>query len=277
MPEMPKVLTGKTALVTGASRGIGRGVAIGLAEAGADVAVNYVGSQDEADEAVKQIESLGRRAIAVRADVSDREAVERMVEDVVQHLGGLDILVNNAGGPPPGTTLPRFGFLGLTDVDWQAMLDFNLLSAVRACRAALPHLVQRGEGAIVNVSSGMALQPSAVNVDYSAAKAALMLVTKALAEEFGPQGVRVNGVCPGPTLTAWWTEEGGAADVLAEQTSTDRETVLSKLAPELMQLHTGRLVEPQEIADAVLLLVSPRSGSTSGTELVIDGGMVKAA
>jgi NAD(P)-dependent dehydrogenase (short-subunit alcohol dehydrogenase family) len=147
---------------------------------------------------------------------------------------------------------------------------------VRACRAALPHLVERG-GAIVNVSSGMALQPSAVNVDYSAAKAALMTVTKALAEEFGPQGVRVNGVCPGPTLTAWWTEEGGAGDVLAEQTSTDRETVLSKLAPEMMQLHTGRLIDPQEIADAVLLLVSPRSGSTSGTELVIDGGMVKAA
>jgi NAD(P)-dependent dehydrogenase (short-subunit alcohol dehydrogenase family) len=156
------------------------------------------------------------------------------------------------------------------------MLDFNLLSAVRACRAALPHLVERG-GAIVNVSSGMALQPSAVNVDYSAAKAALMSVTKALAEEFGPQGVRVNGVCPGPTLTAWWTDEGGAADVLAEQTSTDRETVLSKLAPEMMQLHTGRLVDPREVADAVLLLVSPRSGSTSGTELVVDGGMVKAA
>jgi len=156
------------------------------------------------------------------------------------------------------------------------MLDFNLLSAVRACRAALPHLSERPGGAIVNVSSGTALQPSAINVDYSAAKAALVALTKALAEEFGPQGIRVNGICPGPVRTAWWTDEGGAADILAAHTSTDRETVLETLAPEMMQLHTGRLVDPREIADAVLLLASPRSGSTTGTEFVVDGGLVKA-
>jgi NAD(P)-dependent dehydrogenase (short-subunit alcohol dehydrogenase family) len=263
-------LEGRVALITGGSKGIGFAVVKALLNEGARVAAV---SRNE----TRELRELRGDLLHVPVDLTEPDAPLRAVERTVEAFGGLDILVNNAGGPPPGTTLPRFGFLGLTDIDWQAMLDFNLLSAVRACRAALPHLVQRGEGAIVNVSSGMALQPSAVNVDYSAAKAALMLVTKALAEEFGPQGVRVNGVCPGPTLTAWWTEEGGAADVLAEQTSTDRETVLSKLAPELMQLHTGRLVEPQEIADAVLLLVSPRSGSTSGTELVIDGGMVKAA
>jgi NAD(P)-dependent dehydrogenase (short-subunit alcohol dehydrogenase family) len=262
-------LAGRVVLVTGGSKGIGLAVVKALLAEGARVAAV---SRSETPE----LRELRGELVHVSADLMEPDAPVRAVERTVETFGGLDILVNNAGGPPPGTSLPRFGFLGLSDRDWQAMLDFNLLSAVRACRAALPHLVERG-GAIVNVSSGMALQPSAVNVDYSAAKAALMTVTKALAEEFGPQGVRVNGVCPGPTLTAWWTEEGGAGDVLAEQTSTDRETVLSKLAPEMMQLHTGRLIDPQEIADAVLLLVSPRSGSTSGTELVIDGGMVKAA
>jgi NAD(P)-dependent dehydrogenase (short-subunit alcohol dehydrogenase family) len=262
-------LAGRVVLVTGGSKGIGLAVVKALLAEGARVAAV---SRSETPE----LRELRGELVHVSADLMEPDAPVRAVERTVETFGGLDILVNNAGGPPPGVTLPRFGFLVLSDRDWQAMLDFNLLSAVRACRAALPHLVERG-GAIVNVSSGMALQPSAVNVDYSAAKAALMTVTKALAEEFGPQGVRVNGVCPGPTLTAWWTEEGGAGDVLAEQTSTDRETVLSKLAPEMMQLHTGRLIDPQEIADAVLLLVSPRSGSTSGTELVIDGGMVKAA
>jgi NAD(P)-dependent dehydrogenase (short-subunit alcohol dehydrogenase family) len=263
-------LAGRVALVTGGSKGIGFAVVKALLAEGARVAAV---SRNEAPE----LRELRGELVHVPVDLTKPDAPIRAVDRTVDTFGGLDILVNNAGGPPPGTTLPRFGFLGLSDRDWQAMLDFNLLSAVRACRAALPHLLERGGGAIVNVSSGMALQPSAVNVDYSAAKAALMTVTKALAEEFGPQSVRVNGVCPGPTLTAWWTEEGGAADVLADQTSTDRETVLRKLAPEMMQLHTGRLVDPQEIADAVLLLVSPRSGSTSGTELLVDGGMVKAA
>jgi NAD(P)-dependent dehydrogenase (short-subunit alcohol dehydrogenase family) len=101
-------------------------------------------------------------------------------------------------------------------------------------------------------------------------------LTKALSEEFGPQGVRVNGVCPGPVRTPWWTEEGGAADVLAAQTGSDREAVIATVAPELMQLTTGRLAEPREIADAVLLLASPRSASTTGSEFVVDSGYVKA-
>ena len=155
------------------------------------------------------------------------------------------------------------------------MLEFNLLSAVRACRAALPLLVETG-GAIVNVSSTHGRQPSAVNVDYGAAKAAMINLTKALSEEFGPEGVRVNGVCPGPVRTPWWTQDGAAADILAAQTGSDREAVMATVAPELMQLTTGRLAEPREIADAVLLLASPRSGSTTGSEFVVDCCYVKA-
>jgi NAD(P)-dependent dehydrogenase (short-subunit alcohol dehydrogenase family) len=112
----------------------------------------------------------------------------------VEAFGGLDILVNNAGGPPPGTKLPRFGFIDLSDRDWHEMFEFNLFSAVRACRAAIPLLLERGGGAIVNVSSVHGRQPSAVNVDYGAAKAAMINLTKALSEEFGASGVRVNGV-----------------------------------------------------------------------------------
>jgi NAD(P)-dependent dehydrogenase (short-subunit alcohol dehydrogenase family) len=128
----------------------------------------------------------------------------------------------------------------------------------------------------VNVSSVHGRQPSGVNVDYGAAKAALSNLTKALAEEFGPQGIRVNGVCPGPVLTPWWTDEGGAADIFADHVGADREGVLTTVAPEMMQLTTGRLADPQEIADAVAFLASPRSASTVGTELLVDSGMLKA-
>ncbi|HEX5622065.1 MAG TPA: SDR family oxidoreductase, partial [Solirubrobacteraceae bacterium] len=110
-----------------------------------------------------------------------------------------------------------------------------------------------------------------------AAKAALAHLTKSLAEEFGPQGVRVNTITPGPVRTPWWTDAGGAADIFAAATGTDRDQVLSSGAPEMMQLLTGRFVEPEEIADAVLLLASPRSASTVGAEFVVDGGMLKAA
>ena len=158
-------------------------------------------------------------------DLTEPGAPAEVIARAVEAFGGVDVLVNNAGGPPPGTTLPRFGFLGLSDEDWRQMIEFNLLSAVRACRAALPLMLERGEGAIVNVSSVHGRQPSAVNVDYGAAKAAMINLTKALSEEFGPQGVRVNGVCPGPVVTPWWTDEGGAADVLAEATGAEPGSV----------------------------------------------------
>jgi NAD(P)-dependent dehydrogenase (short-subunit alcohol dehydrogenase family) len=112
-----------------------------------------------------------------------------------------------------------------------------------------------------------------VNVDYGAAKAAVINLTKALSEEFAPQGVRVNGVCPEPVRTPWWTDEGGAADILAAATGSDRESVMTTVAPEMMQLVTGRLADPKEIAFAVAFLASPRSASTTGAEFVVDSGL----
>lgn len=113
-------------------------------------------------------------------------------------------------------------------------------------------------------------------MDYCAAKAALTNRTQALSEEFGPRGVRVNTVSPGPVRTPWWTDGGGAADIMAAQAGVDRDTLLATVAPEMMALTTGRLVDPQEIADAVALLCSPRSASTTGADLVVDAGLLKA-
>jgi NAD(P)-dependent dehydrogenase (short-subunit alcohol dehydrogenase family) len=261
-------LAGRVAVVTGASKGIGLAVTRTLLAEGMSVAAASRTRTPELDE-------LEGDLLHVPVDLMDSDAPAEIVARAAEHFGGLDLLVNNAGGAPPHTKLPRFGFLQLSDGDWQEMIEFNLFAVVRACRAALPLLLERG-GAIVNVSSMHARQPSAINVDYGAAKAAMSNLTKALAEEFGPQGVRVNGIVPGPVRTPWWTDEGGAADILAARTGSDRDSVLSTLAPEMMQLTTGRLVEPQEIADAVAMLASPRAASTLGTELVVDGGMLKA-
>ena len=261
---------GRVAVVTGASKGIGLAVARTLLEEGARVvATSRNGSAG--------LDALDGELLHVPADFMDPDAPAEVIARAVEAFGGLDVLVNNAGGPPPGTKMPQFGFLSLTDDGWREMFEFNLLSAVRACRAAIPLLVERGGGAIVNISSGHGRQPSAINVDYGAAKAAMINLTKALSEEFGSEGIRVNGVCPGPVKTPWWTDEGGAADVLAAQTGADRDSVISTIAPEMMQLVTGRLAEPQEIADAVVLLASPRSGSTTGAEFVVDGGWIKAS
>ncbi len=263
-------LHGRVAVVTGGSKGIGLAVTRSLLAEGARV---VAASRTRAPE----LDALDGDLLHVAADFTDPDGPAEVIAGAVEAFGGLDILVNNAGGPPPGAQLPRFGFMQLADHDWQAMFDFNLFSAVRASRAALPHLIERGGGAIINVSSGHGRQPSAINVDYGAAKAAMINLTKALAEEFGPQGIRVNGVCPGPVKTPWWTDDGGAADILAVQMGTDRDAVMSTVVPEMMQLTTGRLVDPQEIADVVVLLASPRSASTSGAEFVVDAGWLKAS
>lgn len=134
-------------------------------------------------------------------------------------------------------------------------------------------MLERGGGSIINISSTNARQPSPINVDYGAAKLALLNLSKVLSEEFGPHGIRVNTV--GVTRTPWWTDEGGVADMIAAQAGTDRDTVLDEIVPRMMNLTTGRFVDPQEVADAVVLLASPRSGSTTGAELVVDGGGLK--
>lgn len=262
-------LTGRVALVTGASKGIGLAIVRTLLDEGARVAA--VSRKSGAD-----LDALaGPNLLHVPADLTDPAAPAEAVRRTVETFGGLDVLVNNAGGPPPGATLPRFGFLTPTDDDWRAMFEFNLFALVRTVRAAIPHLLDADAAAIVNVSSGNGRRPGPMNFDYNAAKAAVNNLTKGLSEEYGPQGVRVNTVSPGPVRTAWWTEEGGAADVLAGATGADRDAILDGGAAEMMNLVTGRLVDPREVADVVALLASPRSASTTGAEIAVDGGFLK--
>jgi NAD(P)-dependent dehydrogenase (short-subunit alcohol dehydrogenase family) len=258
-------LRGRVAVVTGASKGIGLAIVRTLAEEGAHVvAASRTSSPD-----------FPANVLHVPVDLMEPGAPAEVVARAVSGFGGLDVLVNNAGGPPPGVTLPRFGFLTSNDDDWQAMFEFNLFAAVRAIRAAIPAMLERGGGSIVNVSSTAAKQAAAMNTDYSAAKAALNYVGKSVSEEYGPQGIRVNTVSPGATLTDWWTKPGGAAEVLSGVTGADADAVVKQVAPEMMRLSTGRLVRPQEIADVVALLASPRSGSTTGADYVVDGGYLK--
>jgi NAD(P)-dependent dehydrogenase (short-subunit alcohol dehydrogenase family) len=263
-------LTDHVTVVTGASKGIGLAIVRTLLAEGACVVAASRTLSPELDE----LAGASLRHVAV--DLMDPSAPDRVLHEAERAFGGLDVLINNAGGPPPGSTLPRFSFLAPDDADWSAMLEFNLLSAVRAIRGAIPLMLARGGGAIVNVSSAVARQPGAMNADYAAAKAALTALGKELAEEFGPQGIRVNTVSPGPVRTPWWTDPGGAADVIAGATGSDRSTVLEKLAPEMMALSTGRFVEPREVADVVALLASPRSASTNGADVAVDAGMLKA-
>ena len=265
-------LEGKIAVVTGASKGIGLAVTHTLLGEGVRVVAASRTRTAELDDLVAE----GHDLTHVAVDLMDPAAPAEVVARATAAFGGLDLLINNAGGPPPGDRLPHAGFLSRTDDHWRAMLEFNLMSAVRACRAAIPLMLERGGGAVVNVSSGNGRQPATINMDYAAAKAALINLTKALSEEFGGRGVRVNGVCPGPTVTPWWTDEGGAADIIAGLTGGDRDGVISALAPEMMALTTGRLATAQEVADAVVFLCSPRCASTTGTELVVDSGFLKA-
>ncbi|MFG1751839.1 SDR family NAD(P)-dependent oxidoreductase [Streptosporangium sandarakinum] len=263
-------LSGRVAVVTGASKGVGLAVVRTLLAEGARVVAASRKTSPGLDDLA------GSNLVHVPADLMDPDAPAQVVARAEEAFGGLDILVNNAGGPPPGVSLPRFSFMAPTDDDWRRMFEFNLFSAVRAVRAAIPLMLARGGGSIVNVSSGVARQPAPMNVDYNAAKAGLNTLTQTLSEEYAPQGIRVNTVSLGPVRTAWWTEEGGAADIIAAQAGTDRDSVMDTVAPQMMNLTTGRLVDPQEVADVIALLASPRSASTTGADFAVDAGFSKA-
>jgi NAD(P)-dependent dehydrogenase (short-subunit alcohol dehydrogenase family) len=263
-------LTGRVAVVTGASKGIGLAITQSLLDEGVKVMAVSRTSTPELEKLA------GPDLLHEQADLTDPAAPARTVDRAVEHFGGLDVLVNNAGGPPSGISMPRTGFFDSNDDQWQAIFEFNLFSAVRMIRAAIPKLIERGGGSIINISTVMARQPASINVEYGAAKAGLSNLTKALSEEFGSQAIRVNTVSPGAVRTAWWTDEGGAADILAGMAGTDRDSIMENVAPQMMGHVHGRLIDPQEVADTVLLLASPRSASTTGADFAVDAGFLKA-
>jgi 3-oxoacyl-[acyl-carrier protein] reductase len=234
-------LDGKTALVTGASRGIGRAIAVELAQAGASVVVGYRTGQAEGEALAKEI---GGRA--VQADVSVAEEAARLVEDA----GDLDILVNNAG-------LTRDGVLArMSDDDWRAVIETNLSSVFYTCRAVTRGMMKRRAGSIVNVSSIVGLHGNWGQANYAASKAGIIGFTKSLAQELGSRGVRANVVAPGYIKSQ-------LTDVIPE----DARAKMLDLTP------LGRLGEPEHVAGAVRFLCSDEASFITGGVLLVDGGL----
>jgi len=254
-------LTDKTAVVTGASRGIGLATVRTLAAEG----VRIVGA---ARTITPELKESG--AYTVSADLSTAEGVATLMDRAHAELGGIDLLVNNVGA---GDDVEPVGFLDTDDSQWTRVLDLNLLSAVRAARAALPSLIER-RGSIVNVSSINSRLPAAGPVAYSAAKAALAALGKSLAEEFGPQGVRVNTVSPGVVRTAIWEDPEGFGGKVAAGAGVEHAAFLQQI-PDAFNITTGRITEPEEVAALIAFLLSDVAGNITGADHIIDGGTVK--
>ncbi|MGO3125533.1 MAG: SDR family NAD(P)-dependent oxidoreductase [Advenella sp.] len=240
-------LTGKRALVTGGSRGIGAAIAQALAANGADVAITYQKSAKNAQSIVASIEKLGRRGLAIEADSANPDAIKRAVSETVETLGSLDILVNNAAlgltGPVAQVDLAKF----------QAMMDVNVRGPFVAAQAAIPHL--REGGRIISIGSALAERvPFPGITAYAMSKSALLSFTRGLSRELGPQGITVNLVQPGSTNTEANPADGESADF---------QRALSSI---------GRYAEPREIADAVVFLASPAAKMVTGIALTVDGG-----
>jgi 2-deoxy-D-gluconate 3-dehydrogenase len=244
-------LTGRTALVTGASRGIGRALALGLAQAGADVAVS-ARDGEALSLLAKEIEALGRRAVVLPADVTDAAACHALVTDAVAALGHLDVLVNNAGGSTFFGPLLDLRFSG-----WEKTMRLNIDSIVHLSQAAGRHMVDRGSGSIINVASVAGLTGTPMMAAYGASKAAVISLTKTLAAEWGPSGVRVNALCPG------WTK-------------TDLNRDLWDGADEGASWVAGQAIKRwgtvEEMVGPTVFLASDASSYLTGQSLVVDGG-----
>jgi glucose 1-dehydrogenase len=245
-------LAGKTALVTGGSRSIGRAIAIGLGRAGAHVAVNYRNAADHALSAVAEIEASGVRALAVQADVSDARAVEQMLDQVERALGPVDILVNNAG------VLRRTPFLEIPVDEWEWIMHTNLRGYFLVGQAAARRMVaRRAKGCIVNVSSTSARFATPNLAHYEASKGGITMLTRAMAFELAAHGIRVNEVNPGLI-----------------ETDINRKDVQNAewLAGRLRGIPLGRVGTPEDVAGAVLFLASQDAGLITGASVAIDGG-----
>lgn len=245
------LLDGKVALVTGASRGIGRAVALKLASEGAKVAINYAGSQGKAEEVKAEIEKMGGEAILVQANVADKDAVEQMVGAVVEAFGAIDILVNNAG-------ITRDGLLArMKDEDFEAVVDTNLKGVFYCTKAVAKLMMKKRSGRIVNMASVVGLTGNAGQTNYAASKAGVIGFSKSAAKELASRGITVNMVAPGFIAT----------DMTEAMNEKAKEAVLGTIPLK----REGR---PEDVANAVLFLVSENASYITGQIVNVDGGMV---
>ena len=244
-------LTGRTALVTGSSRGIGRAIAVALAEEGADVAVNYVSSESAAREVVAQIEKTGRRGILAQADVSDFPDTFRMAQNVLKEFGHIDILVNNAGVNSDKT------FVKMDHASWRKVLSINLDGVFNCAKVFVDQMLKQNYGRVVNITSVIGQIGNFGQANYAASKAGVAAFTKSLAKELAGKGVTVNAVAPG----------------FIETEMVDRipERVKTRL---LDQIPLKRFGSAEEVARAVVYIVSSDGDYITGAELSINGGLL---
>lgn len=261
-PVVPtqKLLTGQKALVTGASSGIGRAIAIALAEAGADVVVNYASSDRKSLDVVKEISEIGVRTYAHKADVSDESQVDGMFQRMIQKFGTIDILVNNAGLQQDAA------FEDMTLTQWNRVISVNLTGQFLCSRSAIREFKRRGvvpevscsAGKILCISSVHEVIPWAGHVNYAASKGGVMLMMKSIAQEVAPFRIRVNSISPGAIRTPINTEAWNTPDAYAE---------LMKLVP------YKRIGEPDDVGRAAVWLASDYADYVTGTSIFVDGGM----
>ncbi|MCI3278001.1 SDR family NAD(P)-dependent oxidoreductase [Streptomyces cylindrosporus] len=256
---MSSELRGRTAVVTGASKGIGLAVVEALARAGAHVVAGSRGTSERLDTLVKE-----GAATWVPVDLARPEAAGELVAAAD---GRVDVLVNNVGTAPARTG----GFLSVTDEEWRRTVDLNLLAAVRVTRAALPTMLAAGRGSVITVASVNATLPDPLVIDYSAGKAALVAFSKALSKEVGPRGIRVNTVSPGPVETELWLGGGGVAQTVSAAAGITPDEVVAQARGAMV---TGRFSTPAEIAEAVLFLAGDRAANITGSDVVVDGGFI---
>lgn len=244
-------LVGKVALVTGGSRGIGRAIALKLAENGADVAINYAGNTAAAEEVKTAIEQMGRKALLVQGSVADTDGVQTIVNTVVKELGRLDILINNAG-------ITRDGLLmRMKEADWDDVMHTNLKGVYNCSKAVLRTMMKQRSGRIVNMASVVGEMGNAGQTNYAAAKAGVIGFTKSLAKEVASRGITVNAVAPGFIATD-----------MTKVLTDDQKAEMARSIP------LGRAGQPEDVANAVLFLVSEGAAYITGQVLNVDGGMV---
>jgi NAD(P)-dependent dehydrogenase (short-subunit alcohol dehydrogenase family) len=247
-------LAGRTALVTGAGKGLGRAIALGFAGAGADV-VLMARTRADLEAAAREVEALGRQALVAVADATDSRQVDAVVEQAVARFGRIDVLAHAAGGSL------RKPSVDVTDEEWDGVISANLSSTFKVCRAVGRHMLAQGGGSIINLSSTAGMRGRAGNTPYSAAKAAVINLSRALAMEWAPKGVRVNVLAPGRFLTPLTEAE---------------MSVPEKYAAFVRQVPLGRIGRPEEIQDIAVWLASDASAYVTGSTITLDGGQTLA-
>ena len=244
------MLKGKTALVTGAGRGIGRAIALTLAGYGADVAVNYSGSREKAEETAEEIRAMGRKAVLIQADISKQEDCERMFREMESSLGTIDILVNNAGITRDNLAVR------MSESEFDQVIDTNLKGAFFCMKMAGKAMMKARKGRIISISSISGVRGNAGQINYCAAKAGIIGMTKCLAKELASRNITVNAVAPG-------------------YIDTDMTAVLPEKVKEqvLQQVPLKRMGQPRDIAETVAFLASDRAAYITGQTIQVDGGM----